>query len=427
MRGPSDEDMREERTPMSTRLAPRSGGLVIAAALAIAGSACVDSLGGAVINVTFDPNVDRPAQPGATPENGQPPAGTYFSFYAVQYDGVTECVNRCDEDADCPGSATCDPGTRTCRDGADALVRCPSGSTCNDDNNICTDDATNAPLIESSAAFKVVDFEIQPLIAINSPCFIEHEERPYPGLHVTQELNRLMADTGITDPFNPPPGTPEELVTDVITAQVRQGYLPQLQGEVSAVTTFSNALPPGVHPDFPVEDLDEDNDGLADCVEDNPNVDPSKIPPPHCIGDESNARRAAICEIYWKENPSYYEGSDLVFTLPLNGRWRGSVTGSNPKNAGFLSGANFYVENSLDDFDALLVQWQYKDLDGDGEPDYPDGTTEQEKSPIGYHYLEGFPLQRTRGVVNVPLSNRIFSPTGEAAVFPNLGEDDVNF
>lgn len=377
---------------MSTRLVPRVRGLALSALLVIAGGGCVDPFGGAFIEVVFDSNVETPAPLGQTPTGARPPADTHYSFYAVQYE-----------------YASCDA--------------CPGGSTCDTDVNLCLDDTTSRPVVVDSFAFKVVDFEIKPLIATQSPCFIEHPERPYPGLHATREVNRLALDLGIsldTD-GNPvlPDDVPKNDEIDILTAAARRSFHNQLQNEVRAVTSFSNALAPGRHPEYMT---------ATTCVEVDPNVDPNLIPPAQCILDASNARRLELCSRYWDENPEFYEGSDLVFTLPLSGEWRGAVSGINPKNGvGFLDGATFLVEPSLDSFDALLVQWQYKDINGDGAPDYPDSVPAQERSNIGFHYMEGAPVSRTRGVVSVPLSNRVFTVTGDAAIFPSLAEDDVHF
>jgi hypothetical protein len=353
---------------MPTRHVSPLRGLALSALAVLTAGGCVDSFGGSAINVTFDPEVQTPAPdplPGdALPGFGRPPANTYYAFNAVQ------------------------------------ILRDEDGT------------------VLDSFAYEVQRFEIRPLIRISSPCFIEHPERPYPGLHVTQEANRLRLDYGIPDEFNPPADADEGHITDILTSQTRIGLLPALQNTVKAVTSFSDALPAGVDPNYPI---------ASACVEDDPNVDPNSIPPPDCMGDESNARRLAICQAYWNEFPTSYEGSDLVFTLPLNGRWAGAVTGTNPKNAGFLGGANFYPPVAMNEFDELVMTWQYKDRNGDGEPDYPPGIPESERGPIGVRYMSGTPIHKTRGVVNVPLAHPVFPLTGEAAIFPALGEDNVHF
>ncbi len=404
---------------MPTRVVPFVRGMVLAAPLALALAGCVDPYEGAAMDVSFFPGV------GSAGESltGAPPAGTHYSFYAVQYEGVTECVNHCDGDGDCP-AGTCNLDTHRCEDNA-VTVRCPTGSSCDNASNICMDDTTHAALVQDSYSFKVNDFQIQPLINRSSPCFIEHAGRRYPGLHSTMELARLEQDTNIDDPLHPPADAPQGDIIDVLTARKRNQDQSSLESLVRAVTSFSSALPPGVDPDFPMEDYQENS--VIQCA-DNPNTDPGKIPPPHCTDDASNTRRFALCTGYWKAHPDYYEGSDLVFTLPLNGHWYGAVNGSNPKNViGPIDGASFFVNVALTDFDALVMSWQYTDFDGDGEPDYPAGTIDQDKSKLGYLYMAGTPVQKSRGVVNVPMAARILNITGEAAIYAGLGEDHVHF
>ncbi len=359
---------------MLLRFALRLGVLLLFGA-----AACVDPFGGSSLEVTFDPGVQTPTPQGDEAINGRPPYNTYYAFYAVNYVYETDA----------------------------------NGHVVLDEND--------QPVIAKSYVSLAQRFEIRPLIDMSSPCFIEKEQDRFPGLHVTQVANKIREVTGISDPLDPPEGTPETDVTDVLTADKRMGVLSALQNTVRAVTDYSAVLPPGVHPDFQVDTV---------CVEDSDAADPYKIPPPNCIGAESNARRYQLCEEYWQRYPDEYEGSDRVFTVPLNGHWRGAVTGTNPKNAGFLGGAHFYCDSALEEFDALLVNWQFKDLDGDGEPDYPDDgnyDTDQQRSIIGYHYMEGTPVIKTRGVINVPLSNRLYNITAEASIIPDLGDDDTQF
>jgi hypothetical protein len=178
-------------------------------------------------------------------------------------------------------------------------------------------------------------------------------------------------------------------------------------------------MPPGEHPDFPVAP-----DG--EC----PPSDPQAIPAIGCTDTVSNAQRLAVCKAYWKRYPNFWEGNDRIYTLPLNGVWRGAVKGINPKNGGFVGGANFFVPLALDnDFDALIVNWQYEDRNGDGEPDYPMGTADDQKSNIGFHYMSGTPVTgEARGVVNISMRNRTFNLIrADVAIFPDLNEDNVTF
>jgi hypothetical protein len=278
--------------------------------------------------------------------------------------------------------------------------------------NIYDDDGN----LEDAYFFRIQDFEIQPAINPASPCFIDLEGSRFPGLHVTQIAQKMREDTGVYDPYDPQYADDDPRVIDVLTADVRRGNLSRIRDGVKAVTSFSNAQ-------YPYVDMDPD----APCV-----ADPGSIPPPHCRDEESNRIRLALCTAFWRENPGFYEGSDKVYTLPLSapyGEWYGAVSTRNPINdISSINGAAMFVDTILDDFDVLLMNWQYKDLDGDGQPDYPDDFPDESKSRIGFHYMSGVPRQEVRGVLYVSLRNRSFSSiTGEAAIYPNLGKDDVRF
>lgn len=367
---------------MQMRRTPRHVLGAAALALLVLQPACVDSFSGSNITVTFAEGVHSPAEPGGNTEFGRPPAGTYYTFWAVDY----------------------------AYDG---------------DGNVV-----------SSSAFRVLDFEIHPLVKEDQPCFIEVETDRFPGLHATMEVDKLREVTGIVvetdpnDPRNAATATDVDYI-DVITAVERHSRLPLFES-VKAVSFKSNALPPGEHPDYPVGTACADEGGF----------DPLAVPPARCIDDESNRVRLAVCNDHWSRYPEFYQGNDKVFTLPLNGTWRGAVTGTNPKNGGFIGGANFFVDTNLEDFDALLVNWQYKDYDCpgsraegvadpgcDGEPDYPTGTPDGDKSELGTHYMSGIPEENvTRGVTHVSMQNRSFSLiTAEVSIFANLDEDNVQF
>ncbi len=287
------------------------------------------------------------------------------------------------------------------------------------DGNPVLDDLGN-PVVSESFLFAVQRFEIRRVIDTSSPCFIEVENTPFPGLHVTQVATKLKQticarlqqddtcfDLAVTDP---PPGATEEDIIDVITADVRMQNLPDLEAQVKAVTTFSNFQYPA---DIPAADL---------------------------IDDASNAERLEKCQAAWAdeaesreaEDEGFYEGSDKVFTLPLNGRLYGMVEGLNPINdVGLIGGAAMFVDEVLTTPDAFTLNWQFKDLDGDGEPDYPadffDDPNRQE-SDTGYTFMTGRPEARTRGVVSVRLVSPYATGTfAEVAIFPDLADDDVHF
>jgi hypothetical protein len=353
----------------------RSGATALALLSAVLLGGCVDSFGGSNIQVTLDMGVPVPADEGDTPSLGQAPHDTYLAFWVVKN------VYQTDDD----GEFVLD----------------------NDGNRI----------IDSSFAFELERFFLQPVINQESPCFIDADlDSRYPGIHVTMFASRVHRDTGIGDPLalGTDHGFPEGDVIDVLTADVRHDNLLKLETGVKAATSYS----PLEYPDTATE-----------CIEDNASVDPTLIPPANCIEDESNANRLAACQTFWDEDELFYEGSDKVFTLPLNGKWRGAVTGTNPVSGiSLIGGANFFVDEVVQDFDSMMINWQFTDHNEDGEPDYPDGFPDEDKSSVGFHFMSGTPIDKTRGVINVPLINRTFGQIGgEAVIFPKLNEDNVQF
>ncbi|HEY8144342.1 MAG TPA: hypothetical protein VIG06_16790 [Kofleriaceae bacterium] len=332
------------------------------ACLAAAASGCIDTFEGVDIQMTFDEGVFGASAEGGSTQPGQPPPGTYFTLYAI------ELVD----------------------DGAGEVAR--------------------------SFSYEISRFEIVPLIDPGSPCFIEVEnleQRIYPGLHVTQLAERIKADSGIDDPLNPPDGASEGDVIDILTAERRVSYLPQLSASLRAVVSPSVSRVPEVD---------------TGCVGDGTDTSPDLIPPPECIDDESNARRLALCEDLWSRRPDQYEGSDRSFTDPLNGTFYGLVDGMNPKNGAPLGGVELVVDVDWRGFQEVAINWQYEDRDENGEPDWPEDLPDSERSIVGFHYLEGEALEIKRGVITYPLRNRSFTQiAGEATVLHDLGEDHVNF
>lgn len=275
------------------------------------------------------------------------------------------------------------------------------------DGNIVVDDNNN-PVIELTRFYEVQRFEIRPVIDTSSPCFIELEESDYPGLHVTQILAKVQEDTGITDPLNPEcdPNECEDEISDVLNAQRRLDLLADLEGDVKAIVTHSN---------WTYSDADR-----------------NRIPAFDLIDDASNAERLRICRELWAEHPEYYEGSDKVFTLPLNGALYGMVEGTNPVNEGFLGGSAMFVDENLEGFDAFSINWQFKDLNDDGAPDYPDPTMDpnwtRDPSDVGYTYMSGTPEHRTRDVISAHLASPYNAATfAEIGIFAGIGEDHVQF
>jgi hypothetical protein len=359
------------------RLPPRSrfvtSGWLTAVALAGISSGCVDTFDGVDIQATFDPGVLGAAETADDIQPGQPPPDTQFTLYAI-----------------------------------DLVFRTDGGEVVVDENG--------EPIVDRSFAYGIFDFEIRSLIDIGSPCYIELETlepRSFPGLHATRFAEKLRAVTGIDDPLNPPSDASEEDVIDILTADERVGLLDNLQTSLRAVVSTSTARPPEVD---------------TGCVGDGEDTSSDLVPPPQCIDDESNERRLALCQDFWRRNPTYYEGSDRAFLDPINGTSYGLVDGTNPGNQQPLGGVEIQLDLDWDDFEKIAINWQYKDRDGDGEPDFPDELPAEERPALGFHYLEGDAAVVKRGVISYSMRNRtVSSIAAEISVLHSLGEDDVHF
>jgi len=355
------------------------------------GTGCVDPFSGSNIQFTLAGSVHIPGTPS---DFGRPPPGTHYEFYALDI----------------------------------------------------ADDGREF-------AFKVTQFDVRPAIEQASPCFIEDDESRYPGLHATKFVDRLAVEFGFDradfDPASPPSGMSDGDVIDYLTAEVRENNLGRIQGSIKAVTSHSPAryadedwLETGV--DCPVGDEcdgaggERCNDGMSCerpvCAGDAMRT-ASKIPPAYCLDDASANERTDMCEEFWAANPNRYEGSDKVFTLPLNGKWVGAVDGADPRNNQFLGGAGMFVDANLEEIEGLLMNFQYNctaaDFNANPDtcaPDYPAAFTAADESAIGYHYMSGLVQNKTRGVINVPMNHRTFTTiSGEAAIWFNLDDDDVQF
>ncbi len=332
---------------------------------------------GSNLEFDFAEAMQTAADRGTTPQPEQPPADTFFTLYATDFEYYDE-----------------------------------------DGNGRPDLDMNGEPLVRQAFVFEVQRFEVRKLIDRASPCFIDVEGSRFPGIHVTQVAAKIRVELGVTNPFDPL--VPYNDAVDVLTADRRMELLPRLENELKAVASTDATVEPG-REDFlypataPV--------GPTGCAETNPGL--TDLPHPTCFDDASNALRLRLCRQLWViAGEDFYEGSDKVYTLPLNGNFYGMVEGMNPVNDGFVGGAGIYVDENLVGHDAYTVNWQYKDLNGDGQPDAPAGM----ESEIGQPYLFGRSEHITRGVVNATLRN-LNSRTirGELAVFPNLGDDDVHF
>lgn len=243
--------------------------------------------------------------------------------------------------------------------------------------------------------FAIQTFEIHRIVDLSSPCFIDVGPHvPHPGLHVSQYASVIEQETGIPDPMNPPPGATEAQKITAATAYERQQEVGKLAG-VGGLEVVSSASTAS----YPAAD--------TGCT------DTSKIPAPSCTDEDSNARRLAMCQAFWKSNPDYFEGTDRVLTAPLSGTTHGMVDGMNPINLAPVGGAQFFVSanlGALGDYDGFAVYTQ-----DDGAP----GT--------GTQLLFGTPTEPTRGVIHVHMTGPQLGVTAELAIFSNLDEDESSF
>jgi hypothetical protein len=345
------------------------GLLGLGASLAAGG--CVAPFDGSNIQIDFAAAVQTATRDGQVPQPLQPPAHTHYELYAADQ------VFRLD----------------------------PEGNPVLDEDG--------HPILEQTYLFAITSFEIRPVIDRGSPCFIELEDTRFPGLHVTQFEARVKevieAEYGTDDPFAPL--LPSEASTDLLGAIRRNGNLALLEGALKAVTSHDPfRYPPAA--------------AAGQC----PPSSADAIPDPGCRDDDSNAQRLRVCRGWWADNPDYYEGSDKVFTLPLNGRFLGMVQGENPINGGRVGGSSMFVPVNLVGRDAYVLNWQYDDANGDGAPDFPPDLEPREESPVGYLYMAGTPREISRDVTTVPLRHPLApSIKADLAIVPNLGHDDVHF
>jgi hypothetical protein len=329
----------------------RSAHVVLATSIVVgvAVAGCVDGFTGSNVQIDFSARVGE-----LGPQD--PPADTYYTLYAV-----------------------------------DQIV----------------DAATGA--VTAEHLFEVQRFAIVRAVDLDSPCAIDVEDSPYPGVHVRGFPLKEREVTGVVDPLVQ--GQDERAVQRVLTADQRLANAGMLQA-VKAVASTSIAVYPGV---------------AATCVEDDPGVDAALVPPYTCIGTSSNERRLALCRAVWSVDPLLYAGNDKALTVPHSGELYGFVQGQNPVNGAPLGGSQLFVDEVLD-FDAYTINWQFNDRDGDGMPDYPATIDPEFRSPTGFPYVSGFPAEATRGVTNVSMVNRLDpSISAQMAIFADLGDDPVNF
>lgn len=247
--------------------------------------------------------------------------------------------------------------------------------------------------VDRDRLFELQQFEVHMIVDLTSPCFIDVGAHvPHPGLHVSQFATKISEDTGIPDFRNPPATATEKQKIDATTAAQRMINIAALGGPMGmkAVTSASTSTYGGV---------------AADCT------DTSKIPPPMCTDDDSNARRLAMCQAAWDADPALWEGTDRVFTTPLAGTTFGMVDGLNPINSAPVGGAPFFVNASLENIDAFALY---------AVPDGGDGTL----------VLYGLATEATvtRGVRHVSLTSQSNPAlSAQLAIISDLDEDSVHF
>jgi hypothetical protein len=343
-------------------------------------SGCVEPMRGSQVEIDFGEQVPRVADRGVAATPGQAPADTFMILYSADYKYV---------DAD--------------------------------NDNRPDRDANGELLVEEAYLYEVQRFEVRKVINTSSPCFIDlpggagiEGQTVFPGLHVTQHALKTREVQEVVDPLDPT--VPYEKAVIVLTADRRVALLPRLENELKAVVSTDATVEAGVG------DFEYPPTAAAGTCPPAAN----EIPHPTCTDDESNAQRLRICQDLWQiAGPNFYEGSDKVFTLPLHGTLYGFVEGMNPVNGvGLVGGAGFYVDENLVGHDAYLINYQWKDFNGDGTPDAPAGM----ESAQGQPYMFGLAEHFSRGVTNATFRHATETNiSGELAVFPDLGEDSVQF
>lgn len=242
--------------------------------------------------------------------------------------------------------------------------------------------------------FKVFEFEVKPVINRDDPCFIEDAESRYPGLHSTMFAERLIEDETAE-----PDGIDELEGGDLFLAERRIENMSVLAREVKVIVQYSGL-----------------SNGQIQAI-----YDAAGLPPVEDMSDAANEQRFEICNRLFDENPLMYVGSDKVFSLPLSGEFLGVVEGNDPRNNAYIAGSAWNIDAVLKDFDALRINWNFNDPADPRRANFS-------PSDVGWHFMSGVPVERVRGVINVPMTHEIFtSISGELAIFPDLSTDDVSF
>jgi hypothetical protein len=252
-------------------------------------------------------------------------------------------------------------------------------------------------VVTGQNAFKVGQFQVVTQIQRDFPCFIEDDEARYPGLHSSQIAAKTRDD--LLAAGDPASGS----LTVGLIADAEQRVLNQakLESMLKAVVEYDPSVTP------------------ADIV-----ALAADVPAIGLIDDASNATRAQKCKAFFAAHPRFYVGNDRVFSLPHNGQFYGMVDGVDPRNNAFVGGAGLALPATFKEFDELWINWQFNDTNPATNP----RVDTFGPSATGYHYLRGQPQNRTRRVINVPMSNDLFgSINAEVAIYPGIDEDSTHF
>jgi hypothetical protein len=247
-------------------------------------------------------------------------------------------------------------------------------------------------ITRDQSIFQIGTFEIHPAIDPSDRCFIEDETARFPGLHSTQIAAKVLAvaleDGTVT-------ADEAGLIAD---ARARVANQPKIATGLKVFTGHEDGL------------LDKT---IADFQQ--------TVPPPDQIDDDTNKQRLSICRAFFAQHPGYYVGTDKVITIPLSGTYYGIVEGVDPRNSAFIGGGEINVQANVDTFDVMRVNWSFNDP---GDP----RAAALSPSSVGWYYMAGVPVERTRGVINVSMSNVDYPQiAGDAAVWRDTGEDNVHF
>jgi hypothetical protein len=262
---------------------------------------------------------------------------------------------------------------------------------------------------------RIFQFRIVPQLDSTFPCFIENEEAKFPGLHITQIFERVNGDERM-DPqgvAGTNDGLSQAQVDRITDAQRREERRVLVEGGVKAIVGYDPTVTPAVIADLRARVADQ-----AEITD---------------VSDAANAVRFNLCEEFFDEHPRFYVGFDSVFSLPLNGEWYGVVEGSDPRTSAPLGGAGWAVPANLENIDGLSVRWDFDDPNTRTQPgvlcyfDQSEGA-QCPPSDIGYYYMSGEPRVLSRRALRVSMRNLNFTgPSAEVAIFPSLGEDEVQF